>query len=309
MTANQKDFYISCINAAIDFIENNISKDLKLDNIAKAAGLSTFHFHRIFKSFMNENLNDFVRRVRVEKAATMLFANCDYSITKIAYLSGFSSSQALAREFRIFFDTTPKKYRESKIRYKNSKNGNACNINFYYHDDKKRPYFYYNLTGSINMKVEVKKFPDTTLAYIRHIGPYKGNPALFEELFNKLCAWAGSRNLLTKDTNYYCIYHDEPEVTDESKLRMDVCLNVPKDTEVGGNIGKQIIRGGQYAVARCTIKDPKEYEKYWSELYKNWLPSSGYQLDNKPPFEMYPSDCKKENDEMIVDICVPVIPV
>lgn len=308
MSLNQKAFYISCINNAIDFIENNISANLKLDSIAKAAGLSAFHFHRIFKSLMGESLNNFVRRVRVEKAATMLCANSDYSITRIAFLNGFSSSQALSREFRTFFNTTPKKYRESKICYKNSKNGNAYKIDFHYHDNR-RPYFFYNSTGGIKMNVEVKTFPDITVAYIRHIGPYKGNPLLFQELFNKLCTWAGPRNLLTKDTNYYCIYYDEPEVTDESKLRMDVCIEVPQDTEIGGEIGKQTIKGGQYAIARCVIEDPKEYEKYWSELYRNWLPSSGYQTDNKPPFEMYPSDCKKEGSKMIVDICMPVIPV
>lgn len=308
MIINQKAFYTSCINNAIDFIENNINSDLKLDNIAKAANLSTFHFHRIFKSFMNESLNNFVRRVRVEKAATMLCANSDYSITRIAFLNGFSSSQALAREFRIFFNTTPKKYRESKICHKNSKNRNVYKIDFYYHDNR-RPYFFYNLTGSINMKVEVKTLPDINLAYIRHIGPYKDNPALFQELFNKICTWAGPRNLLTKDTSFYCIYYDDPEVTDEARLRTDVCINVPENIEINGEIGKQLIKGGQYAVARCIIKDPKEYGQYWTELCKNWLPSSGYRPDNKPAFEMYPPDCKKENNEMTVDLCMPVVPV
>lgn len=306
MAENKKVTYISCINSAIDYIEANISSDLKLESIAKAAGFSPFHFHRIFKSFMQENLNDFIRRVRVEKAAMMLLSNSDYSITKIAYLNGFSSSQVLAREFRTFFKTTPKNYRVSKICNKDSNNKNVYKVDFHYHNDI-RPYFYYDLEGSMNMRVEIKTFKDAEVAYIRHIGPYKGDPALFEGLFKRLCTWAGPRNLFTKDTAFYCIYYDDPVVTDESKLRMDVCMNIPVGTEVSGEVGKQVLKGGEYAVARCMISDPKQYDEYWTEIYKNWFPSSGYQPDNKPPFEMYPPDCKKEG-AMVVDICVPVIP-
>jgi len=304
----QHTYYISCINSAIDYIEGNISQPLKLESIARAAGLSPFHFHRIFASFMNESLNNFVRRVRVEKAAMMLFTNPGYSITKIAYLNGFSSSQALAKQFRLFFNTTPGQYRKSKIGNIYSKNSQDYTMDFHYHTGSNQQMIYYNPRRRNGMKVQIKKFPDINLAYIRHIGPYKGNPELFGKLFNKLCTWAGPRNLITKDSSYFCIYYDGPEVTDESRLRMDVCINVPEDTQVSGEVGKQLIKGGDYAVMRCIIKDPKEYEQYWNELYTSWLPSSGYQPENKPPFEMYPADCSKQDGSMVVDICMPVKP-
>lgn len=306
---NQHSFYISRINKAIDYIEHNITQNLKLENIAKAAGVSPFHFHRIFTSFMHESLNHFVRRVRIEKAALMLYINPTYTITEIAVLTGFSSSQTLSREFRNFFNTTPLEYRKSKICKYNSKNGKAYTIDFHYHEDDRRPSIQFTSRTSNTMKVEIKTLPDMTLAYIRHIGPYKGNPGLFERLFSQLCTWAGPRNLINNDSKYICIYYDGPEVTDQSKLRMDVCINVPKDTKVEGEIGKQEIKGGQYAIARCIIKDPKEYEQYWAELYTNWLPTSGYQPENQPPFEMYPADCKQESGDMIVDICIPVKPI
>jgi len=308
MDKMQQSYYISCINSAIDYIEGNIDRPLRLEKIAKAAGLSPFHFHRIFKSYMNESLNNFVRRVRVEKAALMLFTNPGYPITEVAYLNGFSSSQALAKQFRLFFDTTPGQYRKSKIGNKNSKNSKDYTIDFHYHNSSKQKIIYYDCERKTGMKVEIKKFTDTTLAYIRHIGPYKGDSELFGKLFNRLCTWAGPRNLITKDSSYYCIYYDGPEVTDKSRLRMDVCIDVPEDTQVSGEIGKQLIKGGDFAVMRCIIKDPKEYEKYWEELYTGWLPSSGYQPDNKPPFEMYPADCRQQDGSMIVDICMPVKP-
>ncbi len=45
-------------------------------------------------------------------------------------------------------------------------------------------------------KVEVKKLDAMTVAYVRHIGPYAGDGALFESLFGKLFAWAGPRGLV-----------------------------------------------------------------------------------------------------------------
>lgn len=49
---------------------------------------------------------------------------------------------------------------------------------------------------SLNKSVEVRELPATTVAYIRHIGPYKGDSKLFERLFNKLFTWAGPRGLV-----------------------------------------------------------------------------------------------------------------
>lgn len=299
-------YYVSKINLAIDYIEKNIRSELKLENIAKVSGFSPFHFHRIFKSIMNENLNHFVRRVKVEKAAFMISSDPNCTITEAAFKNGFSSSQALSKEFKIFFKATPSQYKESKIRHAKSKERKDYVLDFHYNDNNSRPAISYKSLTFKNMKVDIKTLPDMTLAYIRHIGPYKGNPKLFEDLFGKLCSWAGPRGLVEKDTKFLCIYYDGPEVTDESKLRMDVCLTVPKDTKTDGEIGKQGIRGGEYAVTRCVIGESKEYEKYWGELYANWLPQSGYRPDDKPPFEMYPVDCKLENGDMVVDICIPV---
>lgn len=298
--------YINKINLAIDYIEINIKNKLKLEDIAKASGFSSFHFHRIFKSIMNENLNQFIRRIRIEKVASMIFTNPSYTITEIAFKNGFSSSQALSKEFKLFFKVTPTEYRNSKIHHIKSNKGKDYILDFHYNENNSRPTIYYKSLINKNMKVEIKTLPDMTLAYIRHVGPYKNNPNLFEELFSMLCNWAGPRNLITKDSKFLCIYHDGPDIADESKLRLDVCLNISDNTETSGEINKQEIKGGEYAITRFIIKDPKEYEENWNELYLNWLPQSGYQPEDKPPFEMYSSECKNENGEMIVDICIPV---
>ena len=71
----QRDEYIFRVNRVIDYIETNIDKDLSLEDLARIANFSQFHFHRIFRAIVGETLNRFIQRMRVEKAATQLMAN------------------------------------------------------------------------------------------------------------------------------------------------------------------------------------------------------------------------------------------
>ena len=92
--------------------------------------------------------------------------------------------------------------------------------------------------------VEVCELPQMTVAYIRHIGPYKGDEKLFQGLWNKLFTWAGSHGLLGRDFKSLVIYHDDPNITIEDKLRMSVCITVPENTKVDGEIGRMEIEAG-----------------------------------------------------------------
>ena len=155
--------------------------------------------------------------------------------------------------------------------------------------------------------VEVKEMPEMCLAYVRYIGPYKGDGKLFERLYNQLFQWAGPRNLLNfPATQSIIIYHDNPEVTEEEKLRVSVCITVPPDTAVTGEIGKMVIPAGKYALARFELGD-KEYQAAWDWVFGTWLPGSGYLPDDRPCFEMYLNDPNTHPEgKAIVDICIPV---
>lgn len=158
-----------------------------------------------------------------------------------------------------------------------------------------------------NKSVEVKELPKMTVAYIRHIGPYKGNATLFERLWDRLFSWAGPRNLIGgKDFRSLIIYHDDPGVTIEDKLRMSVCITVPPDTKVDGEVGKMDIEAARYVIARFEITSD-EFQQAWDWVYGQWFPTSGYQPDDKPCFEMYPEEPK--DGKFVVDICVPVKPM
>lgn len=106
MPSPQHKTYISQINKAIDYIERNIQNDLQLEDIARAANFSPFHFHRIFKAVVGETIAKFTKRVRLEKAAMSLRYDGSKSITQVAFDCGFSSSQVFAREFKNYFGRT-----------------------------------------------------------------------------------------------------------------------------------------------------------------------------------------------------------
>jgi AraC family transcriptional regulator len=166
------------------------------------------------------------------------------------------------------------------------------------------------MPNELNMEVRVEDLPEVTIAYIRHVGPYAGDSELFKGLFGRLFQWAGPRNLLRfPETQILSIYHDDPHVTDEAKLRTSVGITVAGETEVSGEIGKMQMPAGRYAQARFEL-EPHQYEAAWNTVYGGWLPDSGYQPADGLPFERYlnnPDD--HPQGKHIVEICMPVKPL
>jgi len=300
--------YKSRINKTFDYIETNIEKPFTLEELANIANFSKFHFNRIFQGVVGETPFQFVLRLRLEKAATLISTNKAESITEIAMKCGFTDISIFSRNFKNYFDKTATQYRNEKS------NLSQLNSNTKQLADKTSMYFCTDLNKikwrtnmKLNKNVEVKELPKMTVAYIRHIGPYKGDEKLFEKLWNKLFTWAGPRGLIGgQNFKSLIIYHDAPNVTLEDKLRMSVCITVPKETKTDGEIGKMEIEAAKYVIARFEVT-ASEFQQAWEWIYGQWFPSSGYQPDDKPCFEMYPEEPK--NGKFIVDICVPVKPI
>ncbi len=320
----QRAEYIARINRVIDYVTDNLDRELSLDTLAGVANFSPFHFHRIFRALVGETLNSFVQRLRVERAATQLTSNPRKSITEIALDCGFSGSASFARSFRERFGMNASRWREagdsleSQVVMPESKHGQTLSkirrdiavTSSYFDSVNQNQIWRIEMSDQLHAEVEVKEMPALSLAYVRHIGPYQGDSSLFERLFSQLMTWAGPRGLLRfPETKSVCVYHDDPKVTDEQKLRIDVCITVPEETEVEGEIGMMTVTGGRYAVARFELKGD-EFQQAWNAVYGGWLPESGYQPDDGPCYELYHNDPKQHPEgKCIVDICVPVKPL
>jgi hypothetical protein len=59
----------------------------------------------------------------------------------------------------------------------------------------------------------------------------------------------------------------------EASLRTDVCITVPLDTQVDGEIGLATIPAGKYVITHFEIM-PDQYGDAWNAVYGDWLPES-----------------------------------
>ena len=105
--------YINNIHLATNYIEENLSENLKLNDIAKISGYSMFHFDRIFKYTVGESVIEYVRKRKLTEAANLLVST-KIRIIDIAIKYGFNSQQAFSLAFKKFYGKTPGEYRKEK---------------------------------------------------------------------------------------------------------------------------------------------------------------------------------------------------
>lgn len=293
---NKSTDYIKRINRTIDYIESNLNKQLTLDEIADIACFSKYHFHRIFHAFIGEPLYSFINRLRVEKIAGILLINRERSITEIVLNEGFNDSAVFARAFKKRFALSASNWIK---KIKDHQNKLLKSNNFI--TEKQ-------IAAKIKpISIDVRQLKKMTIAYVRHIGPFVGDGKLFNDLYKKLYKWALPRKLINyQATKQIILYHDAIEITEKEKLRITASITIPEKTEVDGNIGKMILPGGKYLLAKYELGE-KDFTCAWGQIYRTILPENGYQPDDKACFELYCyGQNTKYNKKALVDICVPV---
>lgn len=292
---------------AMNFIETHLEENPSLEEIARAASFSKFHFHRIFKGVTGESVGEFTRRLRLEKAACFLRFSPGTSITDVAYRWGFSSSQNFARAFRKHFGCSPSEFRsqESKMGTFRGNEGNGFREEEIYSG-------WYHISVPerskiMAMNVNVKEMPSYLVAYVRNVGPY--GPEGCGAAFQKLMAWAGPRGFTGKGSIFFGLCLDDPDITPPEKCRYDACVAVPQGTSVEGDVLLQTIPGGLYGVYRKTVGSGG-YTEAWGELIRDWLPQSGYEPDARPFYERYVmEDDSVSCEEMSVEFCAALAPL
>ncbi|KAB1440388.1 AraC family transcriptional regulator [Pseudodesulfovibrio senegalensis] len=136
------------------------------------------------------------------------------------------------------------------------------------------------------MNVDIKMTGTHSIAYVRHTGPYMDCKTAWDEL----CAWAMPKGLLTPETLFFGIGHDDPEQTPEQDLRYDACITLRETPETEGNVQLGTIPAGQCAVA-LHVGPYETLGDSWREILKTWLPHSGHQYDcARASFEQYMND-------------------
>lgn len=94
----------------MDCINKNLNNsDLSVDMIADEAGISRVHLHRKMKELTGQTPHDFIRNIRLKKAAQLL-ANQGMNVTEVMYACGFANSASFSTVFKRFYGMSPRDY-------------------------------------------------------------------------------------------------------------------------------------------------------------------------------------------------------
>lgn len=101
---------------ALRFIQNNLAKDIKLDNLADLCDISPSYFSRLFAKKTGKNLCGYVIDLRMDKAAELLLSTSK-SVVAIACEVGYVDCGYFCKLFRKKYACTPIEYRRAGISY------------------------------------------------------------------------------------------------------------------------------------------------------------------------------------------------
>lgn len=94
---------------ARDLLAADYQAAIRLQQAAHEACLSAFHFHRLFASAFGETPHDFLTRLRMDRAKTLL-ASGDMSVTEVCMEVGYSSLGSFSLKFRSMNGRSPSEY-------------------------------------------------------------------------------------------------------------------------------------------------------------------------------------------------------
>lgn len=289
--------YVERVNLAIDCVVSRLAEPggrLRLVEVARAAGLSPFHFHRVFQMLMGETLADFVKRLRLEKALVMMCHGAGaprrrgrrLSLTRVAMACGFSSSSDFSRCFKQRFGAAPSAFDTKAWRADHGaeleaivdgavKGGARLHL-----DRLPRLPLSANPDG---FRVRIRDLPARTVAYIRVRNPYRSDAVV--TAVQRLIAWAERHSLA--DGQWLGYQWENPEITPLDRCVYHTAVEVPQGRFTPkGEIGR--FRFPPMVVAQVEVRGGIDLElRALQWLFGVWLPTSGYVPDDHPCFEAF----------------------
>ena len=219
--------------------------------------ISKFHLHRIFKEQLNANIYETIKSVRLQKAANLLIANKDYTITEIGNMCGYSILTSFLRAFKSRFGQTPKQWR------------NGGHITHFRTMNNQENGLLLASSDFSHLEPRIVTLKDREVYYVRYRGY---NNAKFA--WEKLTVWAQSNHI--KNHHRIGVYYDNPAITPLDKCYYVACIE-PIDTNIPINksLPKSHIRGGAYAVFSLD-GGYDDILRLIQWAYHNWLPNRGF---------------------------------
>lgn len=154
-------------------------------------------------------------------------------------------------------------------------------------------------------KIE-KKLEVLNLLFVRRYGNYAKSSL---DAWQAIIRFIKENQLDQSEIRYFGISHDHPEVTSEDKLRYDAAILAPQGTIEKGEVGRQILKGGKYAI--FTHQGPyNQLENTYNKIFLKWLPDSheNYDLSRHVFCEYFDiAPVKAGLEKLVTKLYIPLI--
>jgi AraC family transcriptional regulator len=248
--------WVDRILAVLDHVHAHLDADLEPLDLARRAGFSPHHFHRVFRGMTGESVMGHVRRLRLERAA-MRLKHGDAPVTQVALDSGYGSHEAFTRAFRDHFGVAPRDFR-----------GDATD-------------------ATTAVAVTIRSEPARRCLTVRHVGPYDGVGAAWEALF----AYAFPAGLVRGVPRTLGLVHDDPEITPPAKCRYEAALVLESDAPtpdartLPSGFALRELAGGRWATL-VHVGPFETIQASYDALLGRALPRRGVELADEPTVEV-----------------------
>lgn len=280
--------HISRILKVLVYIEEHLDETLALEKLAKIAHISPFYFHRLFRAYVGEPLADYVRRLRLQKAAEHL-RYTKLPITDIALEVGYETPSSFTKTFNQVMGKSPRQYRKAM-----------------------QPWIQMIMKRTLTTKEEQAMIQpefvnrsDETVLFVRKTGDYRESPwKAFQALNQFLKQERVPENAIK---TFYSVALDDPNIVDRARCRFDACAALSVPLPPKGEVGKRTISGGRFAV--FVHKGPyHEIEQAFDAVFRQWYPTANVQLEDAPPFceHLNMNDPALSDNDRITKLYIPL---
>lgn len=274
--------WLTSLQKAITYMESHLTTTFSMDELARSSGFSSFHFQRTFHLLTGITVGEYVRRRRLTLAAEEL-QRTTYKVIDIALKYGYETPEAFTKAFRRQHGLTPMQVRKSQGK-----------ITSYY------PFtIEVQLKGAEPMNYQMTK--QDTFQVIGRLTTMPNNeaiPALWDELNRDGTTerLALLNNTAIKGVLGVCLPHKEG---------MQYMIGVAYEGDVPEGFEAIQVPQAEWAVFEVIGAMPHAMRHTWQRIYKEWLPSSQYELAHTVEFELYTDDDLKA-DTCYSEIWLPV---
>lgn len=278
--------------ATLAWIERHLDATLTLDAIAREAGLSPYHFSRMFTARMGRSLMAYVRGRRLLQTARRMVNDPQLKLLNLALDSGFESQEAFTRAFKRAFGVTPGRFRQGfsvsplEGQYPMSIPGAA-------HPDVVLLPAFVTL-ARFDVAGFAKRFDEVSKADI---------PQLWSRLIGQL-PFAGQ----VKSWNSYGVVSSVDR--EDGSFRYLAGVAVEPETALPAGFERMTIATARYAVFRITLGGGGIHLQIKAAMARIWgelIPASGLQLADGPDFELYDGRQSLDQAGAVIDFYVPVM--